>query len=503
MDDPSRRTLIKQGLLAATTAALAPALRSAPTGVSFADYQQWDALDIAERVRSGDVSAQEVLEVAIARANAVNPTLNCIVETLYDRARAVAAGPLPDGPFRGVPFLLKDLGMMLEGTVTTEGSRFFRDNVADYTSTVVTRYQAAGLVIMGKTHSPEFGGTGSSESILFGDTRNPWNLAHSAGGSSGGAAAAVAGGILPIANATDGGGSIRIPASACGLFGMKPSRGRVPAGPRTLSSIMSVTHAVSRSVRDSAALLDATSGPEPGQTVIAPPPAGSFLQAAQQAPGRLRIGLVTTPLTHTPVHAECISAARNAATLCSGLGHAVEEVALPVDPRRFFAAFGPIMAAGTVERIRARERALGREVTENDLEPLIWERYQADRNNSAEQLYAAMQDIERITRDVALLQETYDVLLSPTLTSPPAKLGELSLNQEKAPYEQAAISVSAFTSLFNATGQPAMSVPLHWSADGLPIGVMFAGRYGEEALLFQLAGQLEKAAPWFNRLPKV
>lgn len=503
MDDPSRRTLIKQGLLAASTVALAPTLYGATATLPFAEYRQWDALDIAERVRAGDVSAAEVVEAAIARANAVNPQLNCIVETLYDQARAAAAKPLPDGPFRGVPFLLKDLGMMLEGTVTTNGSRFYRDNVADYTSTLVSRYQAAGLVIMGKTHSPEFGGTASSESILFGDTRNPWNLEHSAGGSSGGSAAAVAAGILPIANATDGGGSIRIPASACGLFGLKPSRGRVPEGPRVLSSIMSASHAVSRSVRDSAALLDATSGPELGQTLIAPAPAGSFLQAVQQAPGSLRIGLVTTPITHTPVAEECLIAARNAATLCEQLGHKVEEITLPVDPRQFFGAFGPIMAAYTVERVHSRERALGRKVTENDLEPLIWERYQADRNNSAEQLYSAMLMIEQITRQMAVLQETYDVLLSPTLTTPPVKLGKLSLNQEKAPYEQEAISASAFTSLFNATGQPAMSVPLHWSATGLPVGVMFAGRYGEEALLLQLAGQLEKASPWFDRLPAV
>lgn len=504
MEDFSRRTLLKQGLLAATAVALTPSLRaSSGTTLPLEEYRQWDALDIAERVRAGDVSVSEVLETAIARAQAVNPTLNCIVETLYDRARAAVAKPLPAGPFRGVPFLLKDLGMMLEGTVTTHGSRFYRDNVADYTSTVVSRYQAAGLVIMGKTHSPEFGGTGSSESTLFGDTRNPWNLEHSAGGSSGGSAAAVAAGILPIANATDGGGSIRIPASACGLFGMKPSRGRVPHGPHTLSSLMSVTHAVSRSVRDSAALLDATSGPEPGQTVIAPPSEGSFLEASMRAPRALRIGLVTTPLTHTPVAGECLTAVRNAATLCTQLGHNVEEIQLPVDPRQFFAAFGPVMAANTVERVHARERALGRKATESDLEPLIWERYLADRDNSAEQLFSAMQVLEQITRDMALLQQTYDVLLSPTLTTPPVKLGKLSLDQDKASYEQEAISVSAFTSLFNATGQPAMSVPLHWSAEGLPVGVMFAGRYGEEALLFQLAAQLEKAAPWFNQLPTV
>tara|TARA_R110002110_G_scaffold414983_1_gene647320 strand:+ start:4276 stop:5799 length:1524 start_codon:yes stop_codon:yes gene_type:complete len=503
----SRRTLIKHSLVAATAAAAAPALRAqlnqAGKTLAFDDYRQWDGLRIAEQVRTGEVSALEILEAAIARAEAVNPTLNCIVEKLYDRARDAVKQGLSEGPFHGVPFLLKDLGMMLEGTVTTNGSRFYRGAVADHTSTVVKRYQAAGLVIMGKSASPEFGGTGTTESTLFGDTRNPWNLEHSAGGSSGGSAAAVAAGILPIANATDGGGSIRIPASACGLFGMKPSRGRTPHGPRTLSSIMSATHAISRSVRDSAALLDATSGPEPGQTVIAPAPAGSFLQASRRAPGALRIGLVTTPITHTPVAAECLRASRDAAALCASLGHHVEEVQLPVDARTFFGAFGPIMAANTVARVRSRERQLGRAVTENDLEPLIWERYQADKDNSAEQLYAAMLTIEEITRQMALLQQNYDVLLSPTLTKPPVALGKLSLDQDKAAYEAEAVSVSAFTSLYNATGQPAMSVPLHWTAEGLPVGVMFAGRYGEEALLYQLAGQLEQAQPWFGRVPLV
>ncbi len=501
----SRRALIRNSLAAATTAAVASALPAqgnpARTPLSFEDYRQWDALKIAEQVRSGEVSPLQILETAIARAEAVNPVLNCIVEKLYEQARAAVKQGLPDGPFRGVPFLLKDLGMLLEGTVTTHGSRFYRGAVASYTSTVVSRYQQAGLVIMGKSASPEFGGTGTTESTLFGDTRNPWDLDHSPGGSSGGAAAAVAAGILPIANATDGGGSIRIPASACGLFGMKPSRGRTPHGPRALSSIMSATHAISRSVRDSAALLDATAGPEPGQTLIAPAPRGSFLQASREAPRALRIGLVNTPITHTPVDPECLRASRDAATLCESLGHSVEEVQLPVDAREFFGAFGPIMAANTVARIRSREQALGRSVTRDDLEPLIWERYQADKDNSAEQLHAALATIERIARQVALLQQHYDVLLSPTLTKPPVTIGKLSLAQDKAAYEAEAVSVSAFTSLYNATGQPAMSVPLHWTPSGLPVGVMFAGRYGEEALLYRLAGQLEQARPWFGRVP--
>ncbi|HUH37732.1 MAG TPA: amidase [Spongiibacteraceae bacterium] len=500
MDNIDRRDFIKAGLTVAVASAV-PGLASATGRLGFEDYRKLDALALAEHIRRGDFSAAEVLETAIARAEAVNPTLNCIVEKLYERARAAVRAGLPEGPFTGVPLLLKDLGMMLEGTVTTEGSRFYRGAVATYTSTVVQRYQQAGMVIMGKSASPEFGGTPTTESILFGDTRNPWDLSRSPGGSSGGSAAAVAAGILPVANATDGGGSIRIPASACGLFGMKPSRGRTPHGPHALSSIMSVAHCVSRSVRDSAALLDATRGPELGQTLIAPPPAVDYLTACQRPPGRLRIGLVRTPITHTPVDPECLTALDNAAKLCASLGHTVEDVQLPVDPAEFFGAYGPVSGAGTVHQVQSRERALGRKVTEEDLEPIIWQRYQANKDNPASQLYEAMLTFEKITRQMALLHERYDVLLSPTLSKPPVEIGKLSLNQDNAPYEREAISASAFTSLFNVTGQPAMSVPLHWTPDDLPVGVMFAGRYGEEGLLYQLAGQLEQAQPWFAKVP--
>lgn len=497
-----RRTLLKTGLTLAAATAAAPAFSlSGKTSLKFEEYRSYDALGLAERVRKGDASALELLDIAIARTEVVNPKINFLVEQLFDRARAAIKSGLPQGPFTGVPFLLKDLGMALEGTVTTNGSRLYQDARLDYTNTVVERYQQAGLVIFGKSASPEFGGTGTTESILFGDTHNPWNLNHTPGGSSGGSAAAVASGVLPIANATDGGGSIRIPASCCGLFGLKPSRGRTPHGPKQLSSILSVTHAVSRSVRDSAALLDATRGPEPGQTLIAPKPATSYLQACQKFPKGLRIGLVTTPVTQSPVHPECIKAARNAARLCEQLGHHVEEIQLPVDPREFFGAFGTVMAAGTVDRVKSRERQLGRKATENDLEPITWLMYQNALGNTSEQLYQALETLGTISRDIALLQQQYDLLLSPTLATPPVELGKLSLNQEYAAYEREAINVSAFTSLYNATGQPAMSVPLHWTEQGLPVGVMFAGRYGEEGTLFQLAGQLEQARPWFKRVP--
>ena len=501
-DNTTRREIIKHGFTIAAAAGMAPAFGlSRGAGLSFQEYRSHDALGLAQLVNKGEVSAMELLEIAIARSKAVDPTVNCVVEELFDYARTTVKAGLPQGPFTGVPFMLKDLGTALKATVTTNGSLFYKDARMDYSSTVVDRYQRAGLVIFGKTASPEFGGTPTTESILFGDTRNPWDLSRSAGGSSGGSAAAVAAGILPLANGTDGGGSIRIPASCCGLFGMKPSRGRVPSGPQELSSIMSVIHAVSRSVRDSAALLDASRGPEPGQTTIAPFPEGNYLDAVARVPKGLRIGLIVTPLTHSPVDPECVEATANAARLCEKLGHHVQEITLPVDPRDFFASTRIIMGTGTVMRVRNREQQLGRKVTENDLEPIIWQRYQDSRAYTAEQLERAQLGVEKAARQMALLQQDYDILLSPTLATPPVKLGKLSLNQDNATYEKEAISTSAFTMLYNATGQPAMSVPLHWTPDGLPVGVMFAGRYGEEALLFQLAGQLEQASPWFDKLP--
>jgi amidase len=503
MYEMTRRGFVGNSLVVSAAAAAPALVLGKSGGLSYEDYRGYDGLGLAELVRNKEASALELLELAIARSEQVNPSVNAVVEKLYDRARAIAARPLPAGPFAGVPFLLKDLGIALEGTVTTDGSVFNKGWVRDYTSTLAQRYQRAGLVIFGKTASPEFGGTGTTESTLFGATRNPWNLDHSSGGSSGGASAAVAAGILPVAHGSDGGGSIRIPSSCCGLFGLKPTRARTPVGPRTLATTngMSVQHVLSRSVRDSAALLDVTHGPEPGSPYVAPKPARLYLEEIQRYPGKLRIAVVRTPITQTPVHADCLEALDNTARLCESLGHKLEETTLPVDPRQFFGATGTLMAAGTVARVQAREKVVGREVREGELEPLIWQRYQQARNISAQQFIAARNTVHQIGRKVALFMEDYDLVLTPTLAEPPARIGELSLARDRAGYERAAISVSAFTMLYNATGQPAMSVPLHWNKAGLPIGVMFAGRFGDESTLFRLAGQLELAQPWFDKLP--
>ena len=500
----NRRSFLGASIAAAGLAQTPISLAlSGSSALKFDDYRKLDALALAQGIRQGEFTAAEVLETAIVAAQRINPTINAIVEPLYDYARNQLEQGLPQGPFAGVPFLLKDLGLMLEGTHTTEGSRFFKDQVAAYSDTMVQRYLDAGFLMMGKSASPEFGGTATTESILFGDTRNPWDLSKTTGGSSGGSAAAVAAGILPLANATDGGGSIRIPASCCGLFGMKPSRARTPRGPKTIHEIMSVTHCVSRSVRDSAALLDATAGPELGAAGGPPAPATAFLAASKMAPKKLRIGLVTTPVSRTPVHANCIDAVMHTAKLCESLGHVVEPVELGISPATFFGATGDIMAAGTVAKVKAREHVLGRRVTENDLEPLTWLRYQAALNNTAADYVKAVQAVHQIGRDMSILHQTYDVLLSPTLANPPLDLGKLALTRMDKGYEMDVVSYSAFTMLFNATGAPAMSVPLYWNAAGLPIGTMFAADFGNEALLYSLAGQLEQAQPWFDRVPLV
>lgn len=498
----SRRDFL--GLTAAASALVAAgphALAASGGGLSFEEYRQFDALGLAAAIRRGHFTAGEVLAAALARTAAVNPAINAVVIAHTDYARQQLADGVGQGPFAGVPFLLKDLGMQLRGTVTSQGSRFYAGRVADHTDTLVQRYLDAGLLMMGKTASPEFGGTTTTESLLYGATRNPWDLTKTTGGSSGGAAAAVAAGILPMANATDGGGSIRIPASCCGLFGLKPSRGRTPHGPQALTSLMSVSHCVSRSVRDSAALLDATAGMEPGAAGGPPPPSMSFLQASQTPPQAQRIGLVLTPISGSPVDSDCRTAAEQSAALLESLGHRVEPIELPIDAGEFFQATGVVMAAGNVARVQQRERELGRAVTEDDLEPLIYQRYRNALAHTAADYHRAVNSLHRIGAKLATLHQQYPLLLSPTLANPPLPIGRLALTRLDSGYLSDVLSYSAFTMLANASGAPAASLPLYWSDEGLPIGVMLSADYGGEQLLLQVAGQLEQAQPWFQRTP--
>ena len=466
-----------------------------------------DATAQAELIRSKKVSPAELVADAIGRMEKLNPRLNAIIHELYDRARAEAAGDLPDGPFRGVPFLLKDLGAELAGTPFSEGTDFSGDYVSPVTQELTQRYLDAGFVICGKTNTPELGILPTAEPRRFGPSRNPWNTEHSTGGSSGGSAAAVASGMVPAAHGNDGGGSIRIPASCCGLVGLKPTRGRNSLAPQygDMMGGLVAEHVVTRSVRDSAAILDVTAGPVPGDPYWAPPRRGpSFAAAAASAPASLRIGVMTASPTGSAVHADCVAAAEAAATLCESLGHTVEAASFDVDGDAFVGHFINQWACSNAWAIGDWEARVGRPVEEADVEPLSWALIQLGRSINGAQYLGAVQELQKITRQIARSFEGIDVLLTPTLGEPPAPLGTFDSppGEPLAGLFRAAAYVP-FTPPFNVTGQPGISLPLHWNGDGLPIGVQFVGRFGDEETLLSLAGQLEQASPWAARRPPV
>ena len=503
-NESTRRDFVA-GCAAAAAAAMASGVVVA--GASKEDeLDGFDALGLAELVRRRRVTPLELLENALTKIAAINPQINAVPVLHEAEARQqIAAGFDRDAPFAGVPFLLKDLWVGLAGTVTTNGSRFFADFRYGEDTEIVRRFKRAGLVIVGKTATPELGLSPTTESALHGATRNPWNLQRIAGGSSGGAAAAVAARIVPMAHATDGGGSIRTPASCCALFGMKPTRARTPMGPGKFEgwSGLSVGHAVTISVRDSAALLDAIAGPELGTPYVAPAH-GSFLAAVRSRPKRLRIALMRRPIPGTEVDAVCLAALDHAAKLCESLGHEVVERAPAIDAAVMGSAFGTAVAVAIRQTLEDRGRTLGRMCKPEDVEPVTWMVAQSAKAIDGVALARAREDFAKIGHAMAQFQQTYDVVLSPTQAQPPVELGKLTLSPQS--FENFARDVtrfSPFTSLANVTGQPAMSVPLYWTAQGLPVGVMFAGRYGEEELLFRLAAQLEEAAPWKDRRPPI
>ena len=470
------------------------------------DLSVLDATAQAELVRNGDASATELVEGAIGRIEKVNGEINAVIHPLFDRARGAVQRGLPEGPFTGVPIVIKDLDGTLAGAPYHAGNKALKaaQHVATTTSSLFDKLERAGFVIVGKTNTPELGLASSTEPRLFGPTRNPWNPAHSAGGSSGGSAAAVAARMVPMAHATDGGGSIRIPASACGLFGLKPTRARNPMGPDQGEGWggASVGHAVTRSVRDSAALLDATSGPDVGDPYWAPPPARPFLEEVGRDPGHLRIAITTQPWNGQAVDAECAAAARAVARLCESLGHSVEEASPAADAGQLGAATLVIIGANLRAALEARAAALGRELDETDVERITWIRAMDGHTARAADYARAIGIMHRTGRQVAPFFSRYDVLLTPTMCRPPYPLGVIDMmTSDPVGYGQAVLSTIAFTSLWNACGNPAMSVPLVWSRAGLPLGVQFVGGFGDEATLFRLAAQLEAAQPWANRRP--
>jgi len=472
--------------------------------MAFKEYGSYDGVGLADLVRKKQVSAQELLDEAIARTAQVDPQINAVVVKHYDYAQRQIDGRLPDGPFTGVPFLLKDLDI-LEGTRTTSGASVYKDNVADHTSTLAQRFLNTGVTIFGKSSSPEFGLMPTTESRLFGPTRNPWNLAHSSGGSSGGAGAAVAARILPVAHASDGGGSIRIPASASGVFGMKPSRARNPLGPDRGEgwSGFSCGHVLSISVRDSAAMLDAVHGPELSSPYFAPPPERPFLDEVGRNPGRLRIAFTDKSPYGDAIDPEIAAATREVAALLVGLGHDVEERAptLTADPA---AVMATITSAGTALNLRLAEQRFGRAMTDSDFERLTLASAHNGQMATATDYAAAQLTVFQISRGLRTFFETCDVFVCPTLCLAPVRIGELNTMSEDLSHIAPTLRrYMPATSMFNMSGQPAMSVPLAWNSVGLPLGMMFAARFGDEATLLRLAAQLEQDRPWRDKLPPV
>lgn len=464
-----------------------------------------DSLGLAALVKARKVSAAELLEAAIARTEALDPVLNFMAQKHYDYGRKAVAAGLPEGPFTGVPWLLKDLNTYIAGEVTGNGSRLYQGQRAAVTSELVKRIEKAGFAIFGKTTTPEFGLTGTTESIATGATRNPWNHERIAGGSSGGAAAAVAAGVIPAAHATDGGGSIRIPASCCGLFGLKPSRGRVPMGPQRTEGWggMAVHHAVTRTVRDSAAILDATHGVEPGSRYGAPTPERTYLSEVGRDPGKLRVALMLAPFSGAPVDPEVIAAVQAAAKLLEGLGHHVEEAAPKIDMATIGASSFALMGSSVAADCEDRARMLGLTLGPDVLEPTTLDIVAFGKSCTGMDFARGNNAYQAAAVAIAQFMERYDVILSPTLAAPPLPLGRIGLNtgRSMAEWGREVGGFTAFTGIFNGTGQPSMSLPLAMSAAGLPMGVMVTGRYGEEGVLFRLAAQVERAAPWAGRRP--
>lgn len=461
------------------------------------EYASLDALALRDLIDSGEVSAGEVVESAIGMAEQHNDTVNAIVTPMYQSAADLARAPL-SGPLAGVPFLVKDL-TLVKDVRCSMGSRLWSDFVPDHDADIVSRYRQAGLLIMGKSNTPEVGLAATTESVFLGPCRNPWDLTRTTGGSSGGAAAAVAAGIVPVAHATDGGGSIRIPASCCGLVGLKPTRGRTPLGPDVGEGwgAMATGHVVSRTVRDTAALLDVTHGPALGDPYHPPYFGGSFLADMAVDPGRLRIAIDLRPINDSKVHPDCLAGVERVAAQCAALGHEVTEVPLEYDRDLVGRAASALVAVNVRHNILARAEALG--VTPSlDLVEAATLRFVEWGGEVPADLYVrSLHTIHSATRVIERFLLDYDLILSPTLLCPPPPLGYMDTNSpDEATYAAHFNAFWGFTSLYNATGNPAISLPLHWTESGLPVGIQFAAGFGREVLLLQIARQLEEALPW-------
>ncbi len=469
------------------------------------DYGDLDGIGLADLVRRREVSPLDLVDEAIRRLEAVDGALNSVIVRMFDHARAAAQAPLADSPFAGVPFLMKDFLAEVAGHPMHEGSAFLEGYVPRVDSEIYRRFCRAGLITIGKTNLPEMAISPTTEPRLFGATHNPWDLSRTPGGSSGGAGAAVAARIVPMAHGNDVGGSIRGPASCCGLIGLKPSRGRITLAPLygDLFAGYLVEGALTRSVRDTAALLDAVAGPAPGDPHPAPVPARPFAEEVGAHPGRLRIGFSTVTPLGDPLDPECKVAVERAAALCEALGHDVTEAAPEFDALRLWTNFTSVLAGGVAWALADWSRRLGRPLDEDAFEPFVWAFAARGRSLSAAEHLMAVQDVQAEVRAASRFYEDHDLWLTPTMGQRPVPLGTLVYAGDPVDLRRRAAAFNPFNYISNASGQPAMSVPLHWSAEGLPVGVMFTARLGDEATLLRLAAQLEEAQPWAARRPPV
>ena len=473
--------------------------------MSFDDYARYDALGLAELVQKGEVSALELVDAAIERIERHNGVLNAIVYKAYDEARQVAKSDLPAGPFRGVPFLIKDLGAQVQGWPRTSGSHFAQVASDDEDSELVRRYRAAGVVLLGKTNTPEFGIPGVTNSERLGPCGNPWNPEHISGGSSGGAAAATASGMVPMAHASDGLGSIRIPAANCGLVGMKTTRDRTPICEVTDGAVgFSVHHVVSRTVRDSAAMLDATGYAQPGDPFQAPAKAGPYLEDVSKSPGRLRIAWSAETPSGRPMSDEMIKALHDTVATLEALGHEVFEQGLGIDYRLLYRSQSLVSASNFSATIQRWIDQLGRQPNESELGALAQRGWEAGLKITGQQALWGWQQLRLINRQILNRFETFDVFLTPTMSTTSPRLDWLDpIKVPTKEFDRRQAETYGTTPPFNFTGQPSLSLPLWQSAEGLPMGMMFTGRFADEATLFKLAGQLEKELPWSERRPPI
>lgn len=473
--------------------------------MKLSDYIQYDGVGLAELIRKGEVNTSEIVNCANEAADLLNPDINALIE-VFDQA--LSASDSEAAVFRGVPFIIKDLALHAENVLNEMGSRLTRGLRTPHDTELMKRFRDAGLRTIARASTPEFGYCPTTEPVVNGPSRNPWNLDHNPGGSSGATAASVAAGIVPLAHANDGGGSIRIPASCCGLLGLKPSRGRVPCGPDTAEPLsgLAVEFAVTRSVRDSAHLLDAVNGSGVGDPYTISRAEQSYAVSSEKEPGRKKIAYMTTPWSGSDTDEEVIQACLNTATLCEELGHEVSEAKPDIDWEEFFYATHILWTANIVLFVNHAAAATGRKIDENTLEATTLACYNYGKELKAEQLLLAQASANKISRIVGSFFEEYDLLLSPTTTQSPLLLGEMNANDntlDAMAWSTKVFDYCPFTPLFNMTGQPAISIPGQLSDKGLPLGVQFAGRFGDETTLLQMARQFERSKPWQQIAPLI